>query len=231
MSVRALHRVPSSSTSSYILLPPKVVQCRAIVSWPAATARSEAVEAWLLEVSVRPCDGDGVAWFDWEPVANIPADETSHILPVEPGLEYRFRVAALSETEGQLPFSEATAPVSALGDPLKLGGEGARTPRAPVAPPPAAPPRPPPDDDAMPWDSPGLATALPPPPPPPPDDLRCDTWVSGEQPLLAMVPTTAELALLQAQSSLAAAVRAGKRRLRVELHPPGLNGALDSSHP
>jgi hypothetical protein len=34
----------------------------------------------------------------------------------------------------------------------------------------------------------------------------------------------------QAQASLVEAVRAGKKRLRVELRPPGLNRALEASH-
>ena len=84
----------------------------------------------------------------------------------------------------------------------------------------------------MPWDSPGLASAAAPPPPAPApsDDLRSNVWTGDDQPLLCMVPTTAELALLQAQSSLVAALRAGRSRVRIDLQPPGLNRAIEGSH-
>ena len=240
VTLRALHRVPPSSTASYLILPPKTVQLRAVVSWQA----SAAADGWLLMVSVRsdaePIDAN--AWSSWEPAATLMADETSYVITAEPGLCYKFRVAGLSNTEGQLPFSEATLPISALGDPtLAVSADLGTTNSKPSvleayeslwsSPPPTAVPSPS-AEDVMPWDSPGLAAAPPPPAPPPADDLRSDVWSSSEQhPLLSMVPATAELALLQAQSSLAAAVRAGGSRLRVELQPPGLNPALDGSHP
>ena len=55
--------------------------------------------------------------FPWEPAATLGAATTMHIVNLEPGLAYSFRLAALSEAAGQLPFSTPTQPVSALGSP------------------------------------------------------------------------------------------------------------------
>ena len=106
VSMRALHRVPQQSIASYIALPPRTVELRGIVSWPAAD-----VQGWLLEVSVCSEAVDGGAWYDWEAAATLPGDETSHILNLQPGLGYRFRLAGLSDSEGQLPFSSPTSPI------------------------------------------------------------------------------------------------------------------------
>ena len=240
VSVRALHRAPASSVASYIALPPRTVEVRAIVSWPPDSV----LQGWLLEASVRSeTAGSDGEWFDWEPAATLSADETSHILSIEAGLAYRFRLAGLSDAEGQLPFSAPTAAISALGDPLLIdestSAANARSRtlslmNAQLQPPPSPPPPPPPPpafEEVMPWDSPRPATHTPAPAPALADNLRSDVWTGSEQPLLSTVPTTAELALLHAQSSLLAAVRDGGRRVRIDLLPPGLNRAIEGSHP
>ena len=54
---------------------------------------------------------------------------------------------------------------------------------------------------------------------------------AAASPLLSYVPTSAELALMQAQAALVDAVRSQHTsRLRIELLPPGLNRAIENSH-
>jgi len=69
-------------------------------------------------------------------------------------------------------------------------------------------------DADMPWDSVGGSHRPPTPPSAPSlsEYLRADSWIPPESPLLSIVPTSAELALLQAQSSLVTAVRMGRQQ-------------------
>ena len=86
----------------------------------------------------------------------------------------------------------------------------------------------------MPWDTTYVPTTNVKPARSESDDLRTDSWSPGEAPLLRRVPTSSEVALLQAQSSLIAAVTDGngpmEKRLRLEVLPPGLNKIIENSH-
>ena len=88
------------------------------------------------------------------------------------------------------------------------------------------------DDRGMPWDSVASSALRPPPSPTEAEYLRIDTWSpAAASPLLSYVPTSAELALMQAQAALVDAVRSQHAsRLRIELLPPGLNRAIENSH-
>jgi hypothetical protein len=215
VSVRALYNAPPTSVASYLIQPRRVKLC-AVVSWPECAG----VAGWLLEASVRAEAVKGGP-STWEPAATLPADETTHLVNIEPGLAYSFRLAALSELDGQLPFSDATKPVSVLRRgsgtvrpaAVRLDASlAAAAPRAAAAlvPPPellpwdmpastaAAPP--PPPAEVLPWDAPAAPVSAAPAPsaPTPMGDLRSESWlVTDEQPLLNLVPTSAELALLQ----------------------------------
>lgn len=239
-SIRAIHSSPKTSVASY-LIEPRSVRTAVLLTWP----RDVSIAGWLVEVSVLH-EAAGKDWHAWEPAATLPASETSHLINLEPGLSYAFRIAGLSDAEGQMPFGEATPPVSVLGDPsgalqydaisgcyLPHEAEAMSANAAAGAEEEEA------EEDeqeheAMPWDAAGLAAVrpsrAPPPAPTAADALRTDVWAAGETPLLSLVPTSADLALLQAQSSLLAAVRAGEKRLRVELLCPGLNRVIESSH-
>ena len=194
VTVRALYSAPRSSVASY-LVTPKAVRLSAVISWePRST-----VDGWILEASVRHEASSG-DWFDWEPAATLAAHENDYMIPVEPGLAYRFRLAGLSDAEGRLPFGVPTLPISALGDPQQVDteaivDEAERQRRANAAlaalqagdASPAASPPPTPSSDVMPWDLP--APAAPPAAPAQGCDLRSGVWSAGEQPLLALVPT------------------------------------------
>lgn len=239
VSMRALTRAPTSSIASY-LIKPQSLPISALVSWQTVALEftTTDVDGWLLETSV--CSEAAAAeCSDWEAVATLQADETSHVVNLEPGLGYRFRVAGLSNEEGQLPFGEPTPVISSLGDPNGIdeakassmtASFGATLPLWPGDPPPPPSPPAPAIEEAMPWDTPGQAAAPPPAAPAASESLRAVAWGAGEQPLLSIVPTCAELALHQAQASLVAAVCAGETRLRVDMLPPGLNPALEGSH-
>ena len=120
LSIRAFYRAPHSSIASYILLPPKTVELRAVVAWPDA----EEVDGWLLEVLASAL----AEWFEWERAATLPAGTTSHVVSLAPGLAYRFRLAGRSDADGPWPFSEPTPPISPLGDPLRLSAQTPQTP-------------------------------------------------------------------------------------------------------
>lgn len=228
VSVKALFTAPKTSVASPLVIPPAIIKCAACISWSSAT-----VNGWLLEASVLNRATSGADWFDWQVAARLPPDRTSHVLDLERGLTYRFRLAGMSD-EGAHPFGLPTAPICALGDPQLMeerpaGGDRIDAPSTKMLLQPTARP-----SDVAPWaGDPGIGA----PPSPSPSvavassHICSASWGSGEQPLLSLVPTTADLALLQAQSSLVAALRAGRKRVRVECRPPGLNWPIAASHP
>ena len=252
VELRALHSSPPSSVHSYISQL-RVVRVCAVISWPSTLPAH--IAGHLIEAARRP-DLCGTEWSEsnaqWEPVVDLPLDgsATSHVVELDPGITYAFRVAALSETDGQLPFSEPTETVSALGMPAVADSEtGCYLPYGAESTAAAASRNAPASDRGdQPWDSvgsTGLGEDAPHPDTPTPfDHARSDSWdLAGACPLLSLVPTTAELALLQAQASLLAAVRtfhdgAGREaigegagaRLRLDVLPPGLNKIIEHSH-
>jgi len=216
VSVQGVFRAPRVSTESY-LTDPSLVRLSAVVSW--TLEKKTAVKSRLLEARVQSeVTGE---WSDWEPAAVFDAEETSHAVPIEPGLKYQFRLAGLSE-EGQqlLMYSEASETVSALGDPGRRQEFVGPQKRAEA------------DPMALVLDTSDATdgwlvkrserTRI--------QTVIRGTWAPGEQPLLALAPTSAEVALLQAQESLVSAIRSGKKRLRIDLLVPGLNPEIQSSH-
>ena len=254
VSISAIFSHPKTSVESHIVAL-RTVRSSATISWPVVEQEEEGelMAGWLLEASVlqeaAPSD-----WSAWEPAATLPGKETSYTVPLEPGLAYKFRLAGLSDTRGQLPFTAETPAVSVLaGGPSSsseaLGGgiSGCYVPHEAEALANAveaarhhlASEHSTGADEIMPWDSAGVASVTsaraPPPAPSPADALETRAWriggdASATNPLLALVPTSTEVALLQAQASLAAAFQAGERRVRIELLPPGLNRGIEHSH-
>lgn len=113
LSVRALYNAPTKSVASY-LTALRVVRVCAVLAWPDGGARTA---GWLLEGRVRHDAIPGAEWAAWEPVSAEPldADCTSFVHELRPGLTYSFRLAALSDLNGQEPFSDPTPPVASLG--------------------------------------------------------------------------------------------------------------------
>jgi len=251
--IRSLRSDPPTSTYSY-LSTPRLISVFAVLSWSS----SPDAAGILLEGRARSEVVQDAKWGDWGQAALLEGTETSHVFTLEPGLEYSFRMARLTEAQGQLPFSEPSEVVSVLCSSVEA--TTIKGPSTAAAPPPATRPT---DDDAMPWDvAPRMkkqqaqraqATADVGQPwdaagchsveecvvdaearaTPGEQHPRADEWrhgVGGNHPLLTVVPTTPELALLQAQASLNAAVRSGATRLRVETMPPGLNKVIENSH-
>ena len=238
VSLRALYRSPPNSITTYLVTAAAVRTC-AVLSWAPDGGQA------VLEGRARSEAVADEPWSEWTVAATLAGDADSYVQELEPGLAFQLRLR-----RGGEPFSEPTPILSALGEGQTAESiEGCYVPEPARAAAAAAAVDAAPKggagsstmvDDDMPWDSPGAATAdaknarggREAEAPPQAEHARADEWAPPLQPppLLAAVPTSAEVALLQAQASLLSAVRSGRRRLRVDLLAPGLNRLIENSH-
>ena len=117
VSLRAAYTLPKVSTASF-LVQPRAVRGYAALSWEAPLI--DGLVGYVVEGRVRGEATHRAAdegWGRWEVASSAPVEASEFTHPLEPGYEYEFRVAPLSEAEGQGDFSDPSRAVSLLRQP------------------------------------------------------------------------------------------------------------------